>query len=57
MEKINLTDWLYRNEYSYIYEEWLISAEHLKGIDTATWLKEKYPDIWKEYMESQANDP
>lgn len=52
MAKVSLTDWLYNNDYGYIYDAWLTSDEHiLKRMSLQRWLKNRYPDIWKEYNE------
>lgn len=51
---INLTDWLYRNNYGYIYDEWL---KDLSDIEEWDFVKEKYPKIWEEYVkENESND-
>lgn len=50
MDKIAISDWLYRNNYGWIYEEWLTSPERtFEGMSVGDYLKKKHPDVWAEY--------
>lgn len=44
-------EWLYEHKYDHIHQEWYAEKGNRIYYDfpIIPWLKEKYPEIWKEY--------
>lgn len=54
-QEIRLMEWLYEHNYEQIHEEWFqeLGTRTVYEFSIIPWIKEKYPEIWENFEESQ----